>query len=729
VPSLEAAKVFLAEQWVRGLLAAISAAASLTAVVLAVVWRLRRRVAPSKDRGFPFDRIGTVEELEKLLLQDGKLTVTGNTFVARPQSEVAGTDSSKPHLLIVGPGGRGKTREAVEWVRRELARPGLRAEVCVPGVECGAVPYPPPIDKWPRLQSTVILFWDELDSAFPETWQIRQPGGEGQVALPGAEGRWRSLLRAFRTRCDRFIVIATAREENLGKLPGVDADHPGGVWDGFRVVRLPPFGRDQESSLVDGLAARFGAELDEDAREYLLDESAGAQAQSMVLFLRSRGGVGAKPITRDEAASFRKSASEYWMRETYDPLVKAHPNTAFVLQACRCLALDLDVRLHLAIVQEVAAELTPGRWLPYRRLKARRAMDLVKRRTLVGERNGCLQVADYQLEGVPQVDRPRILPALSRIGTRGPSGGVLFALAMAYLDMQEYAASEDCAKGAAALRAPGAHLLLGSVAAVSGHNELAEQAFDTAVERDPTEAAAWVGLGLSRAAMRRYPRAEEAFSQAVQLDAGYASAWTCLGLCRAPQGKHAEAEEAYVRAVHVDAEDAVAWLGLGMARGNQRKHVEAEEAYVRAVQLDPESASAWLGLGAAREYRGEHAEAEEAFARLVEIDPDSASAWRVLAATLEHHGKHSEAEEAYRRALELDDSHAQAWLWLGVARGAQDNDAGAEEAWSRAAGLGVDEAEIEEHRQIVRDALAGSDSAGSQPPPGPAMPPDPDQDS
>jgi hypothetical protein len=413
-----------AETGALGLLATLLLGAVFPAARACLVgaWALitgRNRRVRAGNWGFPFVRLGSADELADVLRERRRLTVTTNAFVSRVGGAVEGVGQvGQRWALIIGPGGRGKTREALEVVRSVVD--GGPWEILVPSPELGCVPDPPPAPQWPQLGPNVVLFWDELDLAFGETAQMRRASHEGKLPLPPEAERWRDLLDALRARVPRLVVIATAREERLGRLAGLDEGHLTGAWAAFQLVRLAPLAADEERRLIRGLAAEFELTVPAEVEDYLVEQSRGVQAESVALFMRAQGRGGPRTVSLGNAQAFRQSASDYWTRQTYEPLVATNGYVAPLLRAARYLGVDLGLPLDEWAVVEVATEAVPGAMpdgllagapallgglamRPLRRRRARRALAMLCQGGFVGREGTTLWIADYQLEGRPKL--------------------------------------------------------------------------------------------------------------------------------------------------------------------------------------------------------------------------------------------------------------------------------------------------------------------------------------
>ena len=83
----------------------------------------------------------------------------------------------------------------------------------------------------------------------------------------------------------------------------------------------------------------------------------------------------------------------------------------------------------------------------------------------------------------------------------------------------------------------------------TGQQQIAQQAFRTAVEQWPANVTAWLALGNSAYALSDWPRAASAFQQATRLEPGNITAWNNLAYAQMSLGDHQAALGAIERAL------------------------------------------------------------------------------------------------------------------------------------------------------------------------------------
>jgi tetratricopeptide (TPR) repeat protein len=192
-------------------------------------------------------------------------------------------------------------------------------------------------------------------------------------------------------------------------------------------------------------------------------------------------------------------------------------------------------------------------------------------------------------------------------------------------------------------------------------------AFRKAIELDPKQAGAYLGLGAILCDERReYGKAIECFRKAIELDPKSSYAYFNLGIALSDQAKLDEAVAVLRKAIELDPKKADAYYNLGVALRRQEKMDEAIAAYKKAIELDSRHAHAYNNLGVALSGQGKMDEAIAAYNKAIEINPRSAHAYRSLGNALRAQKKLPEAIAAYKKAIEIDPNDSAAFNSLGA---------------------------------------------------------------
>ncbi len=172
---------------------------------------------------------------------------------------------------------------------------------------------------------------------------------------------------------------------------------------------------------------------------------------------------------------------------------------------------------------------------------------------------------------------------------------------------------------------PEALFMLGMVYRDQGKTDLAIGAFQSAVERNPDNAEAWVILGdlMDRT---HNPLAIQYFDNAIRVAPNSVEAW------------HAKAY--YLQ--------------------NNNKIPEALEIYRHIHTMDPHYADAYLNAAILLMYHDSLDAAMKEIVILQQIDPSNAAAWFYKGKIHQLRGEKDQAKSCYEQALKLDDKYDQA---------------------------------------------------------------------
>jgi len=185
--------------------------------------------------------------------------------------------------------------------------------------------------------------------------------------------------------------------------------------------------------------------------------------------------------------------------------------------------------------------------------------------------------------------------------------------------------------------------------------------------------ASLVRAGLLNAQQGYHRDATREFRQALDINPKNAEAYVGLGVSLTQLGEHEEATAQFLRAIELSPDNARAHEGLGTLLAEQRRLPEAADSFREAVRLDPKLASARFRLGIVSMDLGNLAEAKKHLAEAVRIEPDDARAAYSLGNAFFREGTFGQAATHYRRALELDPNLLMALLELAAIRATSNN--------------------------------------------------------
>lgn len=149
------------------------------------------------------------------------------------------------------------------------------------------------------------------------------------------------------------------------------------------------------------------------------------------------------------------------------------------------------------------------------------------------------------------------------------------------------------------------------------------------------------------------PEAEEKFQAAVAKDPTNANAWNGLGWAQMNQGKALNAKDSFEKAVAADPKLAGALNGLGWVAKGQGKTADAIEYWKKAVAASPATTAALSGLAATYSELGQYDKAVDAYQQWLKAEPGNKDAKAGLK-------KAQDPGEAVKAAVPV----AEAWLKL-----------------------------------------------------------------
>jgi tetratricopeptide (TPR) repeat protein len=168
------------------------------------------------------------------------------------------------------------------------------------------------------------------------------------------------------------------------------------------------------------------------------------------------------------------------------------------------------------------------------------------------------------------------------------------------------------------------HLNTGDAYARKSRYKDAIEAYKDAIDADPNQVMAWLGLGKTYARIERIGESIDSFNKALEIQPDLAQAWLHLGDAYLRSNEYEEAIYAFERAIKleiIDQDKGHALAGLGKAYRLQSRYDEAINAYNKAVEVAPKMASVWRDLGDILLRIGQYGYSIKAFNEAIEIEP------------------------------------------------------------------------------------------------------------
>jgi tetratricopeptide (TPR) repeat protein len=521
----------------------------------------------------------------------------------------------KSGILVMGVANAGKTRLALEVVRKTLA--DWRVLIWRPD------------DREPHLAAVanaqIVVFIDDLQEHAPT--EVRDARGSVQ-ALDTRAIALKKMLQVVREAASQVVVVATCRSEDEARVRA----RLGWLFAELNTIEVPQF------PITGPQAERVIHEFQRLALQRLQDWD--GTLGSLVLGLTAK-------------------------KQSYAELGLDRDPAARVLQAMKLLTLiglehHTERRLR-AIGARVffRAELdTDEVW--------RDAVDKLTRMQFVTESplDGALiirkdtyfeeVISDYP--STPQLLERDMVKLLAVFTDLSDVEG-MFYVGNTFHSRKLYAQAQEAYESVLKLLTDDSVIRrvvvwrnLGNVLRTQRRNEEALAAYERALAIQPDYASAWRNKGSLFRNQRRYAEALAAYDRALEIEPDYAYAWNGKGKTLSDMGQPAAALAAYEHALELDPNFAYIWRNRGDALSQLGRFEAALVAYDRALGIDPGYAYAWTGKGNALRELGRLKEALAAFDHALAVDPQFVHALTGRAAALQGLHRTAEAEEAASRA-------------------------------------------------------------------------------
>jgi Flp pilus assembly protein TadD len=193
--------------------------------------------------------------------------------------------------------------------------------------------------------------------------------------------------------------------------------------------------------------------------------------------------------------------------------------------------------------------------------------------------------------------------------------------------------------------------LKADTAAREGRLEEARTLFQHVCQLNPSDAEAWVKLGLVQKRLGRFDDAETSARRAILLAPKVGYCHHALGVVLHSKGRNDEAIVAYRKAIALQPDFSDAHYLLACALHESGNLVEAIGSYRQALALRPDFPEALGDLGALFLDIGELSQGAELLARALVLQPANSAALNNMSNALRLQGKVEEAFAHYRHAL------------------------------------------------------------------------------
>lgn len=276
---------------------------------------------------------------------------------------------------------------------------------------------------------------------------------------------------------------------------------------------------------------------------------------------------------------------------------------------------------------------------------------------------------DYYLEGkgyLAAIKRPGNIPNALQVLDRALALDSSFGRAFAERGEAEWfnytlthqnlwvgKAKADCSQ-ATSLGNAGAdgHMCLGLVDAGTGNYQEAAAEYQKAIELEPTNDHAVVGLASAYAKLNRLTDAENVYKQALAANPNSSYVHEQLGIFYLQQAQYPQAIQMFQQATQLAPESYIDYSDLGAAYVYLGKYSEAIQAFEQSIRLHPTS-DAYANVGTAYYQARRFADAAHDYQLALTYDSGDPDLWGDLADALQRSGQKAKARDAFQKQLVL----------------------------------------------------------------------------
>jgi tetratricopeptide (TPR) repeat protein/class 3 adenylate cyclase len=202
------------------------------------------------------------------------------------------------------------------------------------------------------------------------------------------------------------------------------------------------------------------------------------------------------------------------------------------------------------------------------------------------------------------------------------------------------------------------HICLGLVYSGTGQYGRARDEFRHALDIEPTNDRACVGLAQAYQHLRDLDSAEKTYKQAIKIRPLYWRGYNRLGAFYYNQARYPEAVNMFLKVVKLAPDSYRGYYNLGGVYYEQGLDDQAVSALEQSLRIRP-TGSAYLNLGIVYYRQRRFPDAVRNFLKATQLSPQNYQSWGNLGDAYYQGGHHAEAMNAYHEALALLMSQAQ----------------------------------------------------------------------
>ena len=565
------------KDWIDNLLSG-----ALVTVVLAIIgfiwwYREQKRKVRIIEPSLPFTKIAPNsnvipiiykrDEKDKSPLADHNIIYQHRMADRNFTNELLQNLEENRWLIILGPTGIGKTREAAEVAQR-LNHEGWTVLV----LKLGEWLERPENNQLEAIGTDrkLLFFLDDLNSYMRRSLEVEQnPQAKDSplaaINIPLQE-RLLKTLEAYENHCTRpeeVRVIATARDEKEPELPGQPSEwdklqwnkYPK-LWNRFHLVELPS---PEDGAIVELLQdtiprTNIKAETDYSSIAACNDSTFRNVVENLVRLDNRQ-----LPLNR---ANYQATLRGNWQKR-YQDAIKRDTLAKYIYAAVDLLR-QCNVSLEPFIVEPTARFIAKGNmWqqLWYRWKIKQSLADLIARENILEPRDGQIEAKGKQVE-LNDYLRP-LKQLIWQLFKQKPEE-MLPSLAGFTLKLYELNRYRDALKG-----------------------------FNRLVSLLPQWEDGWFYQGTTFDYLEQYQEAIASYDRTLEIKPDLHQAWYNRGNALANLGRFEEAIASYDRALEIKPDDHHAWNNRGIALRNLRRFEQALASYDRALEINSNYANTY----------------------------------------------------------------------------------------------------------------------------------------
>ncbi|MEM8503854.1 MAG: tetratricopeptide repeat protein [Cyanobacteria bacterium P01_D01_bin.1] len=581
-------------------------------------------------------------------------------------------------LLILGPTGLGKTREAGRLAQAH-AQQGWTV-MRLNNHQLLTVPDSFPIDRLER-QPKLLFVLDNLNQAMVSgrvvsgrVADVAEPESKAALLESPLQMRLLETLKFYTNVCgvDRVRVVATARNEKVRTVEDLPSEWEKlGIekyeefWQRFDQYELPEPEDRAVAGMLAAAAAAAGVEIESDLLEI---------AQTNDCTFRNPVENLERIKNQGEALSagtFQSTLSGSWERryqtvkEKYGPVAGCLYDSVDLL---RQVNVALSAEWVLMVAQIVAGESGwQGWWQNRRRRSVLETLETTER--ILEPRDGQIEAKGYSASLERYFEQ--ICQQLSARVEQQETVSVLMSVLVVAHEREKYSTALDLTERMLRF-SPAAEisslLFYGKGIALSalGRKEEAIAAYDQALAIKPDKHEALNNKGVDLSALGRNEAAVAAYDQALAIKPDKHEALYNKGIALSALGRKEEAIAAYDQALAIKPDYHEALNNKGNDLSALGRKEDAVAAYDQALAIKPDYHDALNNKGVALSALGRNEDAVAAYDQALAIKPDKHEALYNKGVALSALGRNEDAVAAYDQALAIKPDYHDALNNKGV---------------------------------------------------------------